>query len=491
MKSLRHLFIRGRLITALALVLTLNLSAFAATEQEEDMAFVNRTSKAFINIVKKAKPAVVHIQVEKSSTLSPSPLDRQLEELFDHPMFEQFFGPYSKQFKQQPRKYQRKGQGSGFIISRDGIILTNNHVVDQADSISVTLSDNRVFDAQVIGTDPQTDVALLKINDPADLPVLPLGDSSQLQPGEWVIAIGNPFGLSQTVTVGVVSATGRNSIGINEYENFIQTDAAINPGNSGGPLLNGRGEAVGINTALFSRTGGYMGIGFAIPINMAKSIEQQLQKYGKVTRGWLGVVIQDMTADLATSFGLKKAEGILVSEVAESSPAAQAGVRAGDIITRINAASLKDVADLRNHIAMLAPESKVNLTLLRDGKEKTISVTIGEKPGSQKEGEKKPAASEKKEKIEKFGLHLQELNEQNRRDYPLGSGLLITDIEPNSPAHKAGLKPGQLVESINRKDVNTLNDLNKMIKDINKLENLLLRIRDGQYSIFIVLSTKK
>ena len=234
-----------------------------------------------------------------------------------------------------------------------------------------------------------------------------------------------------------------------------------------------------------------MGIGFAIPINMAKSIEQQLQKYGKVTRGWLGVVIQDMTADLATSFGLKKAEGILVSEVAESSPAAQAGVRAGDIITRINAASLKDVADLRNHIAMLAPESKVNLTLLRDGKEKTISVTIGEKPGSQKEGEKKPAASEKKEKIEKFGLHLQELNEQNRRDYPLGSGLLITDIEPNSPAHKAGLKPGQLVESINRKDVNTLNDLNKMIKDINKLENLLLRIRDGQYSIFIVLSTKK
>ncbi|PIE31224.1 serine protease, partial [candidate division KSB3 bacterium] len=248
------------------------------------MALVNRTSKAFVNIVKKAKPAVVHIKVEKNSR-QPSDIDQQLDDIFNNPLFEQFFGPYYKQFKQQPRNHMQRGQGSGFIISPDGLILTNNHVVDQASNITVTLADKRVFDAKIIGTDPQTDVALLKIDDPADLPVLPLGDSSKLQTGEWVIAIGNPFGLSQTVTAGVVSATGRSRIGINEYENFIQTDAAINPGNSGGPLLNGRGEAVGINTALFSRTGGYMGIGFAIPINMAKAIEQQLQKNGKVTRG--------------------------------------------------------------------------------------------------------------------------------------------------------------------------------------------------------------
>ncbi len=474
---------------ALMLTLALHLTAAATTELERDMALVNRTSKAFVNIVKKAKPAVVHIKVEKTNRQSTA-LDQQLDEIFNNPLLEQFFGPYYKQFKQQiPRGRVEKGQGSGFIISPNGLILTNNHVVDQASSIIVTLTDDRTFDARVIGTDPQTDVALLKIDNSTDLPVLPLGDSSKLEPGEWVIAIGNPFGLSQTVTTGVVSATGRSSIGINEYENFIQTDAAINPGNSGGPLLNGRGEAVGINTALFSRTGGYMGIGFAIPINMAKSIEQQLQKNGKVVRGWLGVSIQDMTPELANSFGLDKAEGILVSEVQESSPADRAGILPGDVITHLNGAPLKDMASLRNNVAMLQPQQRANITLLRNGREERVTVTIGEKPGTiTAKVSAPPNQYSRSRKIDRFGLTLQQLSPQNRGEYRLGSGLLITNVVPDSPAEKAGLREGQLVESINRKELNKLQQLDSLMQDINSANKLLLRVRDGKYSSFIVLS---
>lgn len=484
----RRLSASSRFFTVLALVLVFPFSAIAATELEEDIALVNRTSKIFVNIVEKAKPAVVHIQTEKSSKQLST--ERPIEELFENPMFEQFFGPYFKQFK-MPRNRIQKGQGSGFIISRDGLILTNNHVVDHADSITVTLADKRVFDAKIVGTDPQTDVALLKIDDPADLPVLPLGDSSKLLPGEWVIAIGNPFGLSQTVTAGVVSATGRDSIGINEYENFIQTDAAINPGNSGGPLLNGRGEAIGINTALFSRTGGYMGIGFAIPINMAKSIEKQLQEHGKVTRGWLGVMIQDLTPDLATSFGLKKAEGILISEVQDDSPAARAGIRAGDVVTHLNSVPLDDVSALRNQVAMLQPYNNAKLTLLRDGKEMVVTVTIGAKPGGDYRDSRGFYTPGQDVIIEKYGLTLQKIPEKNSKDYLSEKGVLISAITPGSPAERAGLKVGQLVESINRFEIRNLRDLDKILPNIRRSDKLLLHVRDGIYSSFVVLSAKK
>jgi len=278
-----------------------------------------------------------------------------------------------------PRKFQQRGQGSGFIISKDGYILINNHVVGDADLIKVKLSDGREFKAKVIGTDPQSDVAVIKI-DATNLPVLRLGDSDKLEVGEWVIAIGNPFGLSQTVTVGVVSAKGRSRIGINDYEDFIQTDAAINPGNSGGPLVNIHGEAVGMNTAIFSRSGGYMGIGFAIPINMAKAIKDQLLKKGKVTRGWLGVVIQDIDEELAKSFGLEKTEGVLIAEVSEGSPAEKAGLKQGDIILRLNGKKVDDLGELRNKIALTAPGTKVKLEVLRENKRRTIQVTIGEQP---------------------------------------------------------------------------------------------------------------
>jgi len=283
-------------------------------QEDENIELLARTSQAIAEIVREAMPAVVFVQVEKTVEQRSSFFGGQ-NPFSNDPFFQRFFGP---QFRQRPRKFKQRGQGSGFIMSKDGYILTNNHVVGDADSISVKLADGRKFKAKVIGKDPQSDVAVIKIK-ASGLPVLPLGNSDALQVGEWVIAIGNPFGLTQTVTVGVVSAKGRSRLGISDYEDYIQTDAAINPGNSGGPLINIHGEAVGINSAIFSRSGGYMGIGFAVPINMAKAVKNQLIKNGKVVRGWLGVVIQEIDEDLAKSFGLKKTEGVLISEVGKLS----------------------------------------------------------------------------------------------------------------------------------------------------------------------------
>ncbi|HHD64494.1 MAG TPA: Do family serine endopeptidase [Desulfobulbaceae bacterium] len=314
----------------------------ALAGDDENIALLDRSAKAFAAVVKKAGPAVVYVEVEKSVHVAGgqgSPYD-----FFSDPFFERFFGP---QFKHpripRQREFKQRGAGSGFIIDADGYILTNNHVVSDADKITVRLSDEREFTAKVVGTDPQSDVALIKI-DGKNLPVLPLGNSDKLQVGEWVIAIGNPFELYQTVTVGVVSAKGRNRMGISDYENYIQTDAAINPGNSGGPLLNIHGEAIGINSAIFSRSGGYMGIGFAIPINMAKNIEQQLLQHGKVTRGWLGVMIQNVNKDLAKSFNLTSTHGVLISEVSAHSPAEKAGIKQGDVVLAIDGKKVDNVA---------------------------------------------------------------------------------------------------------------------------------------------------
>jgi len=473
-----------------AMTIAIGINAARADSSNADNDILNRSSKAFVNVVKKAKPAVVHIRVEKTTS---SPLHGQGgEDIFNHPFFDQFFGPrYRQQRPDRPqrREHKQRGQGSGFIISKDGFILTNNHVIEDADVIKVSLSDDREFDARLIGSDPQSDVALLKIEDPANLPVLALGDSDALEVGEWVIAIGNPFGLSQTVTVGVVSAKGRSSVGINQYENFIQTDAAINPGNSGGPLINVHGEVVGINTALFSKTGGYMGIGFAIPINMARSIEDQLQKDGKVTRGWLGVVIQNVDKELAESFGLKEAGGILVSEVQKESPASKAGIQQGDVIIRLNKTVLKDVSDLRNRIALITPESKITLDIVRDGKEKALSVTIGEQPSDFGKG---PVPAKGKDSLEDFGLILQDLTPElaDKLGYEENSGVVISDVQSGSSAAAEGLKPGYLIEEVNRYKVGNLRDLNSVLKQTPDAKRILLRIRAGDYSRYVVLAVK-
>ena len=466
---------------ALAALVMLSIAITALPVQAKSLFSDN----GFVEIVKKTNPAVVHIRVEQSvSSRGMNP--EQFDEMFNHPFFEKFFGPYHRQNPNQRERKQR-GQGSGFIISPDGYILTNNHVVDNADKITVILSDEREFTASLIGADPQSDVALIKIDDGSDLPTLPLGDSDTLEVGEWVIAIGNPFGLSQTVTAGVVSAKGRSSVGINEYENFIQTDAAINPGNSGGPLVNIKGEVVGINSALYSRTGGYMGIGFAIPINMVKSIQDQLKESGKVTRGWLGVGIQDVTKELALSFGLDKAEGILVSMVQDGSPAEKAKIQQGDVIISLNGTKLSDTADLRHKVAALLPGSTATLDIIRDGKERSIEVKIGERAMDKEPGDMTPGGDDTG--LTQFGLTFQELTAEiaQRFGYKDKKGIIIATVEPGSPAAEAGLRPGQLVQEVNREVVKNLDDLEGALSSSSDPKRLLLRISTGNNSRYVPL----
>jgi serine protease Do len=484
MQSRTHLSSRTGLL-ALLLLFSIIVAAgprLARAETADDIALLDRSSRVFVNVVKAAQPAVVNIRVEKSVE-NKGGFPGGSDEMFNNPFFEHFFGP---QFR-GPHRFQQQGQGSGFIINRDGFILTNNHVVEGADTITVRLSDEREFKAKLVGTDPQTDVAMIKIQDSGNLPTLTLGDSDALEVGEWVIAIGNPFGLNQTVTVGVVSAKGRNRVGINQYESFIQTDAAINPGNSGGPLLNTHGEVIGINSALFSRTGGYMGIGFAIPINMVKAIEDQLQKHGKVTRGWLGVAIQDVNEDLAKSFDLKQAKGILVSEVQPDSPASKADLKQGDVILRLNGVDLKDVSDLRNKVALITPGTKAALTIVRAGSEKVIDVVIGEQPsGFGKAGGGLPSRGN----LEQFGLNLQDLTPELAQQLGYTAeqkGVVISAVTPGSPAETAGLQAGYLIEEVNKVGVANLKELQIVLKKSTQPKRILLRVRSGDLSQYVVL----
>jgi len=469
-------FLQARKITSLVLLLLFLLSGVSVQAQDEgDIALLDRSAKAFSSVVKKAGPAVVHVAVEKSVSSSSS--QQNPYDFFNDPFFKRFFGPQFQHPRgQQPKKYRQQGAGSGFIFDSKGYILTNNHVVEDADKITVRLDDEREFKAEVVGTDPQSDVAIIKI-DGKDLPTLPLGNSDSLEVGEWVIAIGSPFELNQTVTVGVVSAKGRNRMGITDYENFIQTDAAINPGNSGGPLLNIHGEVVGINTAIFTRSGGYMGIGFAIPINMAKSIKQQLLDHGKVTRGWLGVMIQDINEDLAQSFDLDQNSGVLIAEVTDDSPAQQAGLKQGDVLIALNGTPLSDVNDLRNKIAMTSPGSKVKLQVIRDGKKRSISVTIGQQPEDMTSISS--SATGKNSALGKFGLSLQNLTSElaEQFGYEERQGVLIAEVDPDSPAARVGLQPGQLIEEVNRKPVHNLAELKKIMASATKKNQVLLRVR--------------
>jgi len=460
---------------------------------QNDVLALELSGKAFSAVAKKAGPAVVYISVEQEVKRE----GRRLEEMFGADEFlRRFFGDQLEQFQQQrpqPRQPQRpqrpfkqQGAGSGFIISPDGLILTNNHVVENADKITVKLADKREFTAAVVGTDPQSDVALIKIEG-SNLPTLPLGDSNELEVGEWVLAIGSPFELSQSVTAGVVSAKGRNRIGINDYENFIQTDAAINPGNSGGPLLNIKGQAVGINTAIFSRSGGSMGIGFAIPINMAKSIEEQLRSHGKVVRGWLGLIIQDMDEGLAQSFGLNKSEGVLVSEVTPGSPAEKAGLRQGDVVLTLNGSTLADVSDLRNRVAMIAPGTSVTLDIIRDSARQQTVVLVAEQPSDFSESAKAKIKLHSGSALDKLGLTLQELTPDvaEQFGYSKGQGVIVAEVEAGSPADNVGIEPGQLIEEVNQMRVRNLAELKEALKKGGS--HVLLRVRAGEFSRYVAL----
>jgi serine protease Do len=485
----KHIIPQLSMLATFALCFFLLTTQAGAADQENDIAMLNRSAKAFSSVVRKAGPAVVYIGVEKTNKNFSG---RGQLDMFNDPFFEHFFGKKFDRFHQESSPFKQHGAGSGFIISPDGLILTNNHVVDDADTIRVRLADKREFTASVVGTDPQSDVALIKING-KNLPTLALGDSDTLEVGEWVIAIGSPFELSQTVTVGVVSAKGRSRMGISDYENFIQTDAAINPGNSGGPLLNIHGKVVGINTAIFSRSGGYMGIGFAIPVNMAKAVEEQLRSSGKVTRGWLGLAIQDMNEDLAQSFGVNKTDGILIAEVTKGSPAEKAGIQQGDILLSLNGDKVLDVTGLRNRIAMTAPGSEVTLQVFREGRKKDIRVIITEQPADFSQATRMRLRKSNSSLLDNMGLTLQELTPELAKQfgYDEEQGILVTQVAPNSPADSVGIQTGQLIEEVNKIRVHSMADLKKAVKKGNNPNRLLLRIRAGEYSKYVVLRIEK
>ncbi len=466
------------LVTALLLAGAL-CSGNSARAGEVKTPVIQQISKEFTFIAEKANPAVVFIQVEKTAVGGPmvGPFDQ-----FDEEFFERFFGDRFPQFK-QPKEQKQRGWGSGFIISQDGYILTNHHVVGDADKITVRLKDEREFEAKVVGTDPRSDVALIKIEDSNDLPVLPLGDSDALDVGELVMAIGNPFGLSHTMTVGVVSAKGRTTVGIADYEDFIQTDAAINPGNSGGPLINMKGEAIGINTAIFSRSGGYMGIGFAIPINMVKAIKEQLIEQGEVRRGYLGVVIQGLSNELKESFDLKDTEGVLISDVKEGSPAEKAGMKRGDVVISFDGKAVKDPGQLRNMVALTPPETKVHVEILRDGKNEKLTVTLGTLT------DELAAPFAQADTVKKLGLAVQNLTDDlaDRLGYQGQKGVVISDVEPDGPAQLAGLRPGTLILEVNKKAISNTNEFLAAVKQSEESKSVLFLVQEGQNTRYVAL----
>lgn len=443
---------------------------------------LKETGNAFAEIAKDALPAVVYIDVEATVEVPSYRYRNPLEEFFGRGNSWGWGVPEEA----EPRKFQQQGQGSGFIISKDGYILTNNHVVKDADRITVTLADGRTFDAKLVGTDPKSEVALIQIEDGGELPYLKLGDSDALGVGEWVLAAGNPFGLSQTVTAGIVSAKGRAETGIAEYGNFIQTDAAINPGNSGGPLLNIKGEVVGINTAIYTRTGGYMGIGFAIPINMAAQIKDQLLEYGKVRRSMLGIWGEDLTEEMAPFFGLEHTTGIIVSKVVPDSAAEEAGLKSEDIILELNGEQIENYASFRNRVAASVPGSTLELKVLRNGKEKTITAVTRAMEGE----EMADVDGEDVITNEKLGLSVDNLDSELARQYGhVGEeGVLVTGVEQGSPAWRAGLKPGLVVSSVNREPIANVKQFKKALKASADTEKILLLVNDGRSSRFIVIT---
>ncbi len=388
--------------------------------------------------------------------------------------FEKFFGPMPK------RPFKERSLGSGFIINKDGIVLTNNHVIENADEIIVKLSDDSEYKAKVIGRDPKPDIAVIKIDAP-DLAPVTLGNSEALRVGEWVVAIGNPFGLEHTVTAGIVSAKGR-FIGQGSYDQFIQTDVAINPGNSGGPLINLRGEVVGINTAIFSRSGGNIGIGFAIPINLAKELLPQLEEKGKVTRGWLGVLIQKVTRDIADSLDLDEPRGALVADVMADGPAKEAGVQVGDVIVEFDGHAVGESNELPFLVARTPVGKTVEVIVIRAGEEKTLAVTIAELEDD--------ATDQETAENDTLGLTVQPLTPEIAESLGLEEGtegVVVSEVEPGSSADDAGLRRGDVILEVNRKPVDGLRSYRKALGEVGAGKAILLLVQRGGNTIFVPL----
>jgi serine protease Do len=428
----------------------------------------------FAPVVKKALPSVVNISSSRVTKM-PTGFFQQMP---DDPFFRQFFGrDFNGQTPREAPEQREKALGSGVIMTADGYIVTNNHVVDGATDVRVTLGDKREFKAKVIGTDPKTDIAVLKI-DASNLPAITIADSSKVQVGDYALAIGDPFGVGQTVTMGIVSATGRSHLGIEEYEDFIQTDAPINPGNSGGALVNDRGHLIGINTAIIAHgSEGNQGIGFAVPANMARNVMEQIVKNGKVTRAYLGIVPQDVTPAIAKAFGEKEMRGALVGDVSAASPAEKAGLQKGDIILDVNGKAVADSNDLRMTISMMAPDSNVNLKVLRNGAERQVAVKLGELPTTRAAVEREGNGS----KSSLSGVSVEDLDAQTAHELGIpanSQGVVVTDVKPSSAAAEAGLRRGDVIQEVNRKAVKNTSDFESAIS-ASKEETLLLVNRKG------------
>jgi serine protease Do len=479
------------IVFGLVVTLLLNSFCFADPAEKKDIEMLRSTGQVFAEIAEKATPAVVFVSVEQEVTQQmPDMFYGDQFDQFNDEFFKRFFGqPLPRQFRQQqqPRQQKqiRRGQGSGFIITSDGYILTNNHVVEGAEKITVKFSDDKELPAKVIGRDPETDVAVIKV-DANNLPTVQLGDSDKLKVGEWVIAIGNPFGLSHTVTAGIVSAKGRSRIGLSEYEDFIQTDAAINFGNSGGPLLNIDGKVVGINSAIFSRSGSYMGIGFAIPINMAKYVYEKIRADGKVTRGYMGIYAEDASPEMAEHFGVKGRNGILVDKVIVDSPAGKGGIEKGDIIVKMNGKAVNDWNNFRYEIARLSPGTKITLTVIRNSEEKDIEVKLEAK-------ESKGALSETDDKETKqLGITVQDLTPELAQQFGYKdekSGVIVSEVDSASPAAEIGITAGTLITEVNRQKVENTQSFWELVKKAK--DSVLLYIKQnteqGEISRYVVV----
>ena len=432
----------------------------------------------FAPVVKKVLPTVVNIASSKVSKV-PTEFFGQLP---DDPMFRQFFGDDSNRRFRTPRQapeQREKGLGSGVVMTQDGYIVTNNHVVDGATDVTVTLADKREFKAKVIGTDPKSDIAVIKI-DAANLSPITIADSSKVQVGDYALAVGDPFGVGQTVTMGIVSATGRSHLGIEAYEDFIQTDAPINPGNSGGALINDRGELIGINTAIIAHgSEGNQGIGFAIPANMARNVMQQIVEHGKVTRAYLGIVPQDVTPDIAKQFGEKEARGALVADVSAGSPAQKSGLERGDIILDVNGKPVSDSNELRMTISMMAPDSDAKLKVLRNGSEREIAVKLDTMPTEQ--ASKSEDKSDGSANSALSGVSVDNLDAQSASDLGLSpntKGVVVTNVDPSSEAAEAGLRRGDVIQEVNRQPIKNTSDFERAMRS-SKDKPLLLVNRNG------------
>ncbi len=490
-------------VLGLAGVLALAGSAFAFTQVSKEKAHkpsinvpvdestISRDGLprgSYAPVVQKVVPGVV--KIETSGSIQS--VSMQSPPGFEDPFWRHFFGD---QFgRMMPRGQMgpqiQHGLGSGVIVTKDGYILTNNHVVDGAKELKVTLEDGHEYTAKVVGRDPKTDLAVVKI-DAKDLPVVPMADSDKVQVGDVTLAIGNPFGVGKTVTSGIVSATDRGNMGIEAYENFIQTDAAINPGNSGGALVDIEGRLIGINTAILSRSGGSQGVGFAIPSNTARTVMESLIEHGHVTRGYLGVMIQNVTPALAEEFKIKEGTGALIGDVVDDGPAAKAGFKPGDVVLKFDGKKVADSRRLQLTVAETKPGSEVPVEILRDGKEKTLTVTIKQLPGTEELAANSSPSDGDNGTLN--GVAVSDLDQRARQEYNIPKdvkGAVITQVEPDSAAAQAGLKPGDVIQSINRQPVKSADEAVRLTEH-NSRKKTLLRLWANGGSHYVVVDEDK